>query len=200
MTTRGGSEQPVRREETRLGVKSASVFADLLGTRPTPRRVTITDLIGLVVGFAWSGKVLRDAVGSDEIGRQGRVVAIGVGFVWLGMAMAGPFVLAFRRLQHGRRVQLAAGEVLWVVLGVFWMMASLCYTFQDVDPAALANVATRLAAASAALGPIALVVLWHLQRRRAATTTQFTWCHQAGILLAATWPAAWVATLLIMNG
>ncbi|GEM_PF-1098262 len=201
MGTRSHSESEHSAERAAAGpsAESASVFAELLGTRPTPRRVTMTDLIGLVVGFAWAGKIFRDALGAGETGGFGRVVALGVGFVWLGLAMAGPIVLTMRRVQHGRRMQLTAGETLWVALGGLWLLVGACHTFQDFDPTTLANLATRAAAASAGIGPIALVILWHSQRRR-PEAAQYTWCHRAGVVLGAAWPAAWVATLLIMNG
>src|SRR5436309_787544 len=78
-----------------------SMFADLMGRRPIPRAVSLTDLVALIIGFAGAAYIYRGTVLVEHnLDASGRLLVAMVAFLWLGTVLAGPLVLFLRNIQH----------------------------------------------------------------------------------------------------
>lgn len=177
-----------------------SVFADLVDPRPFVRAVTMTDIAGLVVGYAVAATIYRGTIlAIFDAGAVGLTVVACVAFAWLGTSIAGPVVLGIRRLQHGRRSKLSAGESIWAVLGLMWLAVGLARSLRPLDPALMSNAASMSATAAAGLAPLFLILFWWMQRTRPHPGGPHTWCHHIGIFCAAAWPAGWTLAAFLLG-
>ena len=177
-----------------------SVFADLVNSRPVVRAVTMTDIAGLVVGFAVAATIYRGTIlAIFDAGAVGLTVVASIAFAWLGTSIAGPIVLGIRRLQHGRRTKLSAGESIWGVLGLMWLAVGLARSLRPLDSALMSNVASMSATAAAGFAPLFLILFWWLQRTRPHPGGPHTWCHHVGIFCAAAWPAGWTLAAFLLG-
>ena len=177
-----------------------SVFADLVDTRPVVRAVTMTDIAGLVVGFAVAATIYRGTIlAVFDAGAVGLTVVATIAFAWLGTSIAGPIVLGIRRVQNGRRTKLSAGESIWCVLGLMWLAVGLARSLRPLNPALMSNIASISATAAAALAPLLLILFWWLQRTRPHPGGPQTWCHHVGIFCAAAWPAGWTLAAFLLG-
>ena len=197
------NQNPERMARARDSVReepAPSVFADLVDPRPVIRAVTMTDIAGLVVGFAVAATIYRGTIlAVFDSGAVGLTVVASLAFAWLGTSIAGPIVLGIRRIQHGRRSKLAAGETIWGVLGLMWLAVGLARRLRPLNPALMSNVASVSATAAAALAPLLLILFWWLQRSRPHAGGPYTWCHHVGIFCAAAWPAGWTLAAFLLG-
>lgn len=193
-------ETTLRASDSAAQQPPLSVFADLVDPRPVIRAVTMTDIAGLVVGFAVAATIYRGTIlAVFDSGAVGLTVVASLAFAWLGTSIAGPIVLGIRRIQHGRRSKLAAGETIWGVLGLMWLAVGLARRLRPLNPALMSNVASISATAAAALAPLLLILFWWLQRARPLPGGPHTWCHHVGIFCAAAWPAGWMLAAFLLG-
>jgi hypothetical protein len=179
-----------------------SVFADLVDLQPAVRAVTMTDIAGLVVGFAVAATIYRGTILSVfDSSAIGLTVVATIAFAWLGTSIAGPIVLAIRRIQNGRRSRTtrSAGETIWGLLGLMWLPVGLARYARPVNPALMSNVVSVSATAAAALAPLLLILCWWLLRTRPNSGGPYTWCHHVGIFCAAMWPAGWTLAAFLLG-
>jgi hypothetical protein len=177
-----------------------SAFADLRGNRPASRAVTVTDIGGLVVGFSVAGYVFRGTIlAIHDAGAVALSLMAAIVFVWLGVVVAGPIVMALRRVQHGRRSKLTAGEGMWVLLGMLWLVVGVARRLRPVDMVTMTNVAGITAAFAASVAPILFVLHWRFERKRPSAAGPLGWCHHAGVFCAAAWPAGWTLAAFLLG-
>jgi hypothetical protein len=177
-----------------------SVFADLIDPRPFVRAVTMTDIAGLVVGFAVAATIYRGTIlAVFDAGAVGLTVVATIAFAWLGTSISGPIVLGIRRLQQGRRIKLSAGESTWGVLGLMWLAVGLSRGLRLLNPALMSNVASMSATVAAGLAPLFLILFWWLERNRPHPGRPHSWCHHVGIFCAAAWPAGWTLAAFLLG-
>lgn len=189
------------RAEHSVGTQSRpSVFADLVSFPPTVRALTLTDLAGLVMGFAVAASIYRGTIlAVFDAGAVGLTVVATIAFAWLGTVVAGPIVLCMRRLQLGRQAKLAAGESIWGILGLMWIMVGLARALRPIDPVTMSNVSSMAAAAAAGLAPLFFVLHWRLERARPRAGGPYSWCHHVGISCSAAWPAGWTLAAFLLG-
>lgn len=175
-----------------------SVFTGLLSTRAESRGVTVSDAAGLICGFAVAGLLVRGTIlVKHEIRSISLTVVSASLYVWLGLAISGPFVSGLRRIQHGRRWKFSIGETIWVGLGLLWLVVGMLRRLRWMDSNATTHAAC-VAAVAAGLAPLLCLVAWRAGR----TTTgrvAVSWCDRAGIICAACWPAAWALAAFLLG-
>lgn len=177
-----------------------SFFADLVSPWLTIRSVTLTDLIGIVVGFSVAAYIYRGTIlAVFDAGAIGLTVVAAIALAWLGTVIAGPIVLFTRHMQFGRRTKLSAGESIWGVLGLMWLAVGLARSLRPIDPITMANVSSMAAAAAAGLAPLFLVLHWRLERARLRPGGPYTWCHHVGVFCSAAWPAGWTLAAFLLG-
>jgi hypothetical protein len=86
----------------------------------------LLDLTALVAGYAMASLLVRAFWPSGSSSEAGVVVVLGLVYLWLGLAMSGPLILAVRR--RGSRDEPAAdpqslswAEMAWSIIGFYWI-------------------------------------------------------------------------------
>ncbi|CAN5907467.1 hypothetical protein BH23PLA1_BH23PLA1_22430 [soil metagenome] len=173
-------------------------MSDPAPLRQGPR---VIDLSAIVVGYGLAALLMRAFwPATRELPGAQAVVAGGL-FLWLGLAMAGPFLMLIDRTTlpeanepadrpaNSRR---SWAEWAWILIGGYWIVLALLVvpSRMQVDP--LLGV----------LPILVVVVLWLLasgrQQSRSRTTPQDQpWTHHTAIGLIVTWPLAWGALVLL---
>ncbi len=180
--------------------RAPSVFDDLIGDRSQQRAVTVTDLAGVVIGFSVAAAICRGTILAHyEACAAGLTTVAAILMIWLGGVISGPFVLVLRRMQHGRRSKFSSGELAWCLVGLLWLAVGISRGLRTLDPATMSSAAQSAAAAAGALAPLALLFAWRLERARARPSGPYSWCHHAGILCAAAWPAGWTLAAFLLG-
>ncbi len=147
-------------------------------------RLRLSDLAGLVAGFGLSALLVRAFWSKPGVPEPLVALALATEYAWMGLAMAGPFVL-------GNRLRGAAGapdgsltgpELAWLLIGGYWVGLALL-----VMPTRM-SIGPMLAVA-----PIALIVaLGRLVRApKGPATPDRPWTRRAAAGLLASWPLAW---------
>ena len=173
-------------------------------SQPTSRRgFHLLDLAALVVGYSLASLLVRAFWPADGAADPLILSALGLEYLWLGLAMSGPLVLLIRRPgvtepgQDERSEPRTWAELAWMIIGFYWIGLTML-----VVPATLKH--TRVID-SAVLGvfPIAAVMaLRYFGPRQTWTrlrpsTAGPAWTHRAGIGLLLTWPFAWVGLIVL---
>lgn len=72
----------------------------LLDSEPTPDRagLRLADLVGLVIGYGLASLLTRSVWPGASNLSGGPLVALGLEFIWLGLAMSGPVLLVLGRI------------------------------------------------------------------------------------------------------
>jgi hypothetical protein len=204
LPARDNSESRAKQPDATADKSVPSVFADLVDLRPVVRAVTMTDIAGLVVGFAVAATIYRGTILTVfDAGAVGVTIVAAIAFAWLGTSISGPIVLAIRRVQSGRRSwswgKRSAGETIWGVLGLMWLAVGLSRSLRTLNPALMSNVASISATAAAAFAPLLLILYWWLLRSRPNPGGPYTWCHHVGIACSAMWPAGWTLAAFLLG-
>lgn len=164
----------------------------------------IRDLAGLVIGYGLAGFLLRSFRPVFETqGAAEAIVLVGF-YLWLGLAMSGPFVLALDRrgpapapivpTSHPPS-RYAAEELAWVGIGGYFVAIAIF-----VVPST-----HRQTPWGAILGVQALVAVWigpWWARRRARRTPEAPaprWTRTAARVMLLTWPLAWLLLVLLVR-
>jgi hypothetical protein len=165
----------------------------------SPRSFHLLDLSALVVGYGLASLLIRAFGPSAAQETAGVIVMIGLVYLWLGMAMSGPLVLARHRRPRARagarENPYTWAELAWLIIGFYWIgMTVLVVPFRLRDAhlidAGLLGVFPFLAA----------LVLRFLSPRRwnvDEETARRNWTHRAAVVLLVTWPVSWLALILL---
>ena len=158
----------------------------------------LLDLTALVAGYAMASLLVR-AFWPPGVSSEASVfVVLGLAYLWLGLAMSGPLILAVRRRGDRDRPPepheaLTWAELAWSIIGFYWIGLTIL-----VVPVRLAH--TRLVD-TALLGvfPILAALVLRLFGPKSPATAGHGpgWTHHAGIALLIAWPLAWLAMILL---
>jgi hypothetical protein len=182
---------------------------DARSTTTHPDGFRIRDLVGLVVGYGLAGFLLRSFLAVIDPRGITESVELGTFYLWLGLAVSGPFVL----LLDGRGPappppvpttdppsRYAPEELIWLGIGGYFLFIALV-----VVPALDRGVTWLVAraiwdstASGQALIGLGLAVCWTLGRRRARATPP-GWTRRAARLVLVTWPVAWLVLVLLVR-
>lgn len=180
------------------------------------RGLRLLDLAALVVGYSMAALLIR-AFWPETV-RTSIYVAAGLGieYLWLGLAMSGPFVLLLDRRRRKDReavptrfrarpgrwpadtpasermpeARYTGPELAWLLIGGYWIGMTVL-----VVPA-------RLAASSAPLLGllpfVAAAFLSFLGPKRPFNPDEGpAWTHRAAIVLLSCWPIAWIGLIAL---
>jgi len=158
------------------------------------------DLAALVVGYGLAALLIRafwppmrDL--SPEVG-----VALGLGYLWLGLAMSGPIVLQLdrraappdeeeARSRGVRRSRYTKPELAWLTIGAYWIVVAIF-----VAPARLGGGFWTMIAVVQAVLALSCGAYGQTARPRG---DEVTWTHRAAIGLLLTWPLAWIGLIIL---
>jgi hypothetical protein len=165
----------------------------------------ISDLAGLIVGFGLAATLVRSFWGSVEPESLPRAAALLVAFAWLGLAMSGPVVLLLDRRPRPPPTppptshppsRYSSEETAWIVIGGYFVALTLF-----VVPARNRETPwSMILLIQVVAGAILLVWLPFARRRHArAEGTPPRWTRRAAVWMLLTWPAAWVALVLLFR-
>jgi hypothetical protein len=158
----------------------------------TPRRgLRLLDLVALVVGFGMAGLLMKAFwPPSGPLPSLRVAVALGILYLWLGLAMAGPIVLLLDRRAEGgvdAPERYSWAERAWILIGVYWVGMTILV------------VPTRMPSTSL-LGVFPVVAGLVLRIfGRPAPSSGPTWTHHTALVLLLTWPVAWADLVLLFH-
>lgn len=170
----------------------------------------VLDLAAFVVGYGLAAVGVRSLLPAG-VAPGGVVLAVlVVGYVWLGLAISGPFILLRRASQRapsavdrparariGRPLPLDApaeprftrAESAWLLIGAYWVAAVILV------------VPTRMSARGVpilGLVPVlAILFLWIVGPARRTSWERPAWTHRVATIVLATWPIAWLSLILL---
>ncbi len=155
-----------------------------------PDGVSVTDLVGLVLGAAVAAAHLR---GPNGVALRGDLPALfWIIFALVGLTAAGPFVALGRRLGNRDGRQPAVWDGLWVLLGTPWILAiAVGPGGSKGAPRSVELYPTVLVAGvmtAALLTPAIVGLRWVLRPGRVDRDDRLGWSASIGLLLAAGWP------------
>jgi hypothetical protein len=173
-----------------------------------PRGFHLLDLSALIVGYGMASLLIRAFWPSGDAPTLVEIGAIGLVYVWLGLAMSGPVVLLIRRPvpaagaddSHGRSPDGEArswAELAWLIIGFYWLVLTIL-----VVPVRL-NRSPLHDATWIGLFPVAAALLLRFLDRPARRSSSphevehHRWTHHAAVGLLVTWPVAWIALILL---
>ena len=174
------------------------------GPSPTAEGFRIRDLVGLVVGYGLAGFLLRSFRPVFETQGAAEAAALVAFYLWLGLAVSGPFVLALDRRGPASPPRVptthppsryAGEELAWLGIGGYFVAIALFVvpSMQNETPwgailGVQAFVATWLAA-------------WWVTRLRSRKLEPAPprWTRTAARVMLVTWPVAWVLLVLLVQ-
>jgi hypothetical protein len=173
-----------------------------------PRGFHLLDLSALVVGYGMASLLIRAFWPSGEQPTIVEIAAIGLVYLWLGLAMSGPVVLLIRR-QHpaadtdpverqgpgpGPEARTWA-ELAWLIIGFYWIVLTVLVVPVRLQRSPLFDATwIGLIPVAAAL---VLRFLHRPSRRSPPERDSRHWTHHAAVGLLLTWPLAWIALILL---
>jgi hypothetical protein len=158
-----------------------------------PQSPHLLDLSALVVGYGLAALLIRAFWPSSEVLTVPLAVVMGLEYLWLGLAMSGPIVLALdhrvvRPWGDDAAARATGAELAWLMIGIYWIGLAVL-----VVPARLS-----IRPWFSLLPIVAALVLWLFSPRRLRTRgAETAWTHRAAVALLATWPLAWLALILL---
>ncbi|WZO96257.1 hypothetical protein EP7_003246 [Isosphaeraceae bacterium EP7] len=171
-------------------------------TEPAPpRRFRLLDTAALVVGYGLASLLVRAFWPEAPTTPFPVAAAIGLEYLWLGLAMSGPIVMAANRRKppddidddetpDSERPRATWAENAWILVGVYW----ICLTILVV-PARLRTTRVSDVAFLGVFPILASIALGWLSRKE--QPPEYNWTHKTAVWLILTWPAAWVVLILL---
>lgn len=166
-------------------------------------RVQLIDLAAIVVGYGMAAVLFRAFWPKGDVSSAIGAFAIGF-YVWLGLAMSGPFLLlrGSRQERHVDRHNVSSpstemnsrtwAEMAWLVIGVYWLIMGIL-----VVPLRLHyfKVGDTLLFG---LAPLAAGLVFRLFGSSVFPKgPAAAWTHPAAVALLLTWPAAWICLIVL---
>lgn len=157
-----------------------------------PRGLRLLDLIALTVGFSMAALLIRALWRTGQPPTAAQAAMLAFEYLWLGLAMGGPLVLAIDRRAPtgpGGPPRYTWAETSWLLIGGYWLGLTLL-----IAPARL-----PINPMLGAFPVLAALALRRFGRRRAAPTlgAPSAWTHRVAVGLIVTWPAAWAVLVLL---
>lgn len=155
----------------------------------------LLDLSALVVGYGLASLLIRAFWPSAGEETTTVLIVIGLVYLWLGLAMSGPLVLARRRRVAGHAKHYTWAELAWLIIGFYWIGMTVL-----IVPIRLRNTHLIDAGLLGVFPFLAAFVLRFLSPRRGTLSEpagRRPWTHRTAVILLATWPVAWVALILL---
>jgi hypothetical protein len=179
----------------------------------------LLDLTAIVAGYGFASLLVRAFWPSGEPPSLGETAVIGLFYLWLGLAMSGPFILLVQRpagpaapgaesddpprTRNGPRT---GAEAAWLMIGGYWIVMAVLVVSIGGDRSKLLNAI--LLGFFPSVGAVALLLALNGASRRAETRPhqtpthepeepRRTWTHRTAVGLLLTWPVAWAALILI---
>ncbi|WP_165226901.1 hypothetical protein [Aquisphaera insulae] len=162
--------------------------------RHDPPRLQLLDLAAIVVGYGLAAVLFRAFAPRGRVSPH--VVAFASGFyLWLGVAMSGPFVLARRRDPglNPTTPRRTWAENAWLAIGVYWIVLGAVVIPGRLDAFRFGDtILFGVVPVMASLG------FWAFGTRRAGgPATAAAWTHRTALALMATWPFAWFCLIVV---
>jgi hypothetical protein len=173
---------------------------------PVPVGFRIRDLVGLVVGYGLAGFLLRSFRPVFETQGTGEAVALVGFYLWLGLAVSGPFVLALNRRGPAPSPRVptshppsryAAEEMAWLGIGGYFVAIALFVVPSTQHRTPWEAILAVQAFVAFWVGP------WWARRRArrkpGPEPVSPRWTRAAARVVLFTWPLAWVLLVLLVR-
>ena len=165
------------------------------------RGVNLLDLAGITLGYGLAAVPARAYLVDDGRFTVWEAASILTAYLWLGLAMSGPFVLLFdrRARRHpsptvtdapARPPSYTGPERAWMLIGAYWLIAGLL----------IVPLRWEWAAPASALGLLPLLafgLLWLLRPKSAPQPSGKPWTHAAAMVVLGSWPVAWIGIIAL---
>lgn len=151
---------------------------------PEPRAgLRLLEMAGLVAGYSLAALLGRAILPGRDLSQWGPSVLalITLEYLWLGLALSGPLVLAARRRIAGW----TWAESAWMAIGGYWFAIAAF-----VGPMRLPHTPWL------GVFPILAAFAFRLLGRGSPPLGR-SWTHPAAVVLIATWPLAWLALIAL---
>ncbi len=159
----------------------------------------VLDLSALVVGYSLAALLVRAFWPSPSFLTTVVLVVISIVFLWLGLAMSGPLVLARRRRATDPTARTQShytwAEVAWLIIGFYWIAMMVVLV-----PVRMHNAKLLDAGFIGVFPFLAALALRFLSPKGRAVTeldSHRRWTHRAAVGLLITWPFVWVALIML---
>ena len=164
----------------------------------------IRDLAGLVVGYGLAGFLLRSFRPVFETQGVAESVALGAFYLWLGLAVSGPFVLILDRRGPAPPPRVpttnpssryAGEEMAWLGIGGYFVAIALFVVPSTQHRTPWETILAVQFFAAFWLGP------WWARRnsRRKPEAHAPRWTRTAARVVLLTWPLAWLLLVLLVR-
>ena len=164
----------------------------------------IRDLAGLVVGYGLAGFLLRSFRPVFETQGAAEAVVLGAFYLWLGLAVSGPFVLALDRRgpappppvpTTNPPSRYAGEEMAWLGIGGYFVAIALFVVPSAQHRPPWETILAVQFFVAFWLGP------WWLRRssRREPKAHAPRWTRTAARVVLLTWPLAWLLLMLLVR-
>ncbi len=158
----------------------------------------LLDIAALVVGYGLASMLIRAFLPGQNVRTIGAMVAAGIVFTWLGLAMTGPIVLLLRRVEPDPNRPEEAGsrtwaEVAWLVIGFYWTTLTVLIVPVRLPESRLMETAML------GLFPIAAAIGLRFfgPTSLALRATAGSWTHRTALALLISWPVAWICLVAL---
>jgi hypothetical protein len=165
----------------------------------------IRDLAGLVVGYGLAGFLLRSFRPVFETQGVAEAIALGALYLWLGLAVSGPFVLALERRAPALPgpvpttdppSRFSGEERAWLGIGGYFVAIALFVVPSMHHQTPWGTIVMVQAAAA-----LWLLTWWVVfpRRRRKPQAIPPRWTRTAARVMLITWPMAWVLLVSLVR-
>ncbi|HEY2156430.1 MAG TPA: hypothetical protein VGH33_12420 [Isosphaeraceae bacterium] len=172
--------------------------------RPRSVGFRLHDMAGLVVGYGLASLLIRSFWRDIDPRATLEFGAIGLLYLWAGLAMSGPFILLLDRRNAAPEARVpttdlpsrfTGEETAWLGIGAYFVAATLFVaSARDHEPSWPMNLTIQVIGA-------AVAVLWlRIDRRERGKTAPepARWTRRAAALVLITWPVAWIVLLWLV--
>jgi hypothetical protein len=185
---------------------------------PAPGGIRLVELGALVVGYSLAALLVRAYFSSSAKASIPTGCALALEFLWLGLAMSGPFVLILRRRQaptprvvlsadgngsehdaptpqledSERSTRFTGPELSWLLVGSYWIGITLL-----VVPSRLPSASMPVLGLAPFLAASLLALMG--RKRSSSAVGRPGWTHRAAIIMLTSWPLAWIALIALTS-
>jgi hypothetical protein len=152
----------------------------------------LMDLVALMVGYGLAALLIRAFwPTSGQLPSLKVAIALGLLYVWLGLAMGGPLILLLDRRTGGDvggPPRYTWAESAWLMIGVYWIGMTILVVPTRMQVTPLLGVLPVIAGLSLRI---------FSRRVHPASGSTSAWTHRVGVVLLLTWLPAWADLILL---